>query len=193
MVLDLLKYYCRPETQEEKKLKEKINQLKKELEEESTSGGEPAQEFSEQVSLHDTILEKERELEKLIGDLDDKVRFGQKETERPGSGAGRAGSFLDRPPSRSFGESRNPEFMDRPRSRGTGDQWSRPVDDRRGFQGGGESGFLGSRDLNRCASFDLFLLVFFKQLASEAACLTMNRFINVIRKSYFSSLKLETN
>uniref|UniRef100_A0A803PGZ6 Uncharacterized protein n=1 Tax=Cannabis sativa TaxID=3483 RepID=A0A803PGZ6_CANSA len=148
----------RPETEEERLLKEEIENLKKGLEKESPvtreSEEEPA--AKEQPSLQDTILQKERELEKLIRDLNDKVRFGQKAAERPGSGAGRVGTYLERPPSQSgsFDESRSTEFSERPQSRGTGDVWTRPVDDRRAFQGNRERGFLGSRDLDRPRSRD---------------------------------------
>lgn len=104
-----------------------------------------------QTGLHDEILSKEKELEQLIRDLDDKVRFGQKAVERPGSAAGRVAVFPERPPSQSGSveDFRNTEFMERPRSRGTGDLWTRPVDDRRAFQGGRERGFLGHRDMDR--------------------------------------------
>ncbi|XP_024023890.1 eukaryotic translation initiation factor 4B2-like [Morus notabilis] len=139
----------RLETEEEKMLKEEIEYLKKELEKESTESSQES--AGDQPSLRDTLLQREREFEKLIRDLDDKVRFGQKAVERPGSGAGRSGNYLERPPSQSgpFEESKSIEFMERPRSRGTGDLWTRPADDRRGFQGGRERGFLGSRDLDR--------------------------------------------
>ncbi|KAE8719304.1 Sulfur E2 [Hibiscus syriacus] len=75
-----------------------------------------------------------------------------KEEERPGSGAGRTGSFPDRPPSQfgSIDVSRGVEFMDRPRSRGTTDAWTRPGDERRGFKGG----FQGNRDVDRPRSRD---------------------------------------
>ncbi|KAJ0095056.1 hypothetical protein Patl1_16025 [Pistacia atlantica] len=144
----------RPETEEEKLLKEEIDHLKKELKKESAmkSDRESMQGSGrEQSGLHNIILQKEQELEMLIRDLDDKVRFGQKSLERPGSGAGRAAGFPERPPSQSgsFDESRSAEFMDRPRSRGMGDVWMRPGDDRRGFQGGRERGFLGNRDIDR--------------------------------------------
>lgn len=104
-----------------------------------------------QTSLRDEIASKEKDLEQLIRDLDDKVRFGQKAIERPGSAAGRVTVFPERPPSQSGSveEFRNTEFMERPRSRGTGDLWTRPVDDRRAFQGGRDRGFLGNRDLGR--------------------------------------------
>lgn len=152
-VMATKKYCFRPETEEEKILKEQIDRLKKELEKESAmksdresmqgSGGEKS-------SLHNSILQKERELEMLIRDLDNKVRFGQKSIERPGSGAGRASGFPERPPQfGSFDESRSVEFMDRPRSRGMGDVSTRPGDDRRGFQGGRDRGFLGNRDMDR--------------------------------------------
>ncbi|KAM7269655.1 hypothetical protein ACFE04_025152 [Oxalis oulophora] len=123
----------RPETEEEKMLKEEIDNLKKELQSSSESpdglGG-----------LQGIILEKEKELEKLILDFDDKVRFGQKAIKRPGSGSGRSTGFPERPPSQagSVDESRNMEFVDRPRSRGgQPDIWiNKPADDRRGFHGG---------------------------------------------------------
>nr|DAD34427.1 TPA_asm: hypothetical protein HUJ06_005067 [Nelumbo nucifera] len=126
----------RPETEEEKMLKEEINQLKKELEKEAV------------------VDSKERDLELLIRDLDDKIRFGQKAIDRPGSGSGRAVPFPERPPSQSglSEDSRSIEFMERPRSRGTGDVWTRPGEDRRGFHGGRERGFLGNRDMDRSKS-----------------------------------------
>lgn len=150
----------RPETEEEKKLKEEIDHLK-ELERESTikTNRESLQESGgDQASLSDVVLLKERELEALIRDLDDKVRFGQKAVERPGSrpgsGAGRVSGFPERPPSQSgsIEETRSMEFMDRPRSHGAGDVWTRPADERRSFGAGRDRGFLGSRDLDRSRS-----------------------------------------
>ncbi|XP_022733024.1 eukaryotic translation initiation factor 4B2-like [Durio zibethinus] len=144
----------RPETEEEKILKKEIDNLK-ELEKNSTPKAESA---GDQPILYGTLLHKERELETLIQDLNDKVRFGPKAVERPGSGSGMIGSFPDRPPSQSgsIDGSRSVEFMDRPRSRGTADAWTRPGDDRRGFQGGFQGGwdrgFLGNRDLDRSRS-----------------------------------------
>ncbi|KAI5352254.1 hypothetical protein L3X38_005145 [Prunus dulcis] len=90
----------RLETEEERKLKEEIDHLKKELEKESPdkTNSETGQESGgDQASLRDIVLQKERELETLIHDLDDKVRFGQKAIDRPGSGAGRPGSGAGRP------------------------------------------------------------------------------------------------
>ncbi|KAL4364033.1 hypothetical protein GQ457_04G007980 [Hibiscus cannabinus] len=141
----------RPETEEEKILKQEIDNLKKEIEKDSTPDSESS---GNQPTLHETLHHKERELEKLIRDMENKVRFGQKGIERPGSGSGRSGGFSDRPASQSGSSdgSRNIEFMDRPRSRGSVtsvDAWTRPVDDRRGFQGGRDRGFLGNRDLDR--------------------------------------------
>lgn len=140
----------RPETEAEKILREEIDNLKREFEKESASKG--SAEY--QTSLHDQILLKERDLELLILELDDKVRFGQKAVERPGSGAGRVASVQERPPSQSgsFEESRSVEFTETPRSRGTGDAWARQGDDRRGFTGGRERGFLGNRDSGRSRS-----------------------------------------
>jgi len=142
---------------EEKLLKEEIDNLKKELEKESpiNSNKESGDEAGrDQTSTYAILQQKEKELELLIRDLDDKVRFGQKAVERPGSSAGRSSGYSDRPPSRSgsFEDSRSVDYTDRPRSRGTGtgDVWSRPSDDRRQFQGSRERGwFSGSRDLNR--------------------------------------------
>lgn len=144
----------RPETEEEKRLKEEIDHLKKELEKENAvnanaetllgSGGE-------QTNLPGLIIHKERELELLTRELDDKLRFGQKTIDRPGSGAGRIAGFPERPPSQSglSDEYRSTEFVERPRSRGTGDVWTRPGDDRRAFQGGRERGFHANTDIDR--------------------------------------------
>ncbi|KAF5741106.1 eukaryotic translation initiation factor 4B family protein [Tripterygium wilfordii] len=145
----------RPETEEEKLLKEELDHLKKELEKESSVKASQESPQGDRPSLQDTIIQKESELEILIRELDDKVRFGQKAIERPGSGAGRGASFAERPPSRSgsVDDSRSVEFTDRPRSRGTGgDMWARHGDDRRSFQGGRERGFLGNREMDRPSS-----------------------------------------
>ncbi|XP_061365697.1 eukaryotic translation initiation factor 4B2-like [Gastrolobium bilobum] len=148
----------RSETEEEKLLKEEIDNLKKQLEKESTinSNKESAGEAGgDETSTHAMLLQKQRELELLIHDLDDKVRFGQKAVDRPGSSAGKTAGFSDRPPSRSGSveDSRSVDFTDRPRSRGTGDMWMRPSDDRRQFQGSRDKGwFSNSRDLNRSRS-----------------------------------------
>uniref|UniRef100_A0A2P2JXS0 Uncharacterized protein MANES_13G022300 n=1 Tax=Rhizophora mucronata TaxID=61149 RepID=A0A2P2JXS0_RHIMU len=156
----------RPETEEEKLLKEEIETLKNVFIAKANS--ESLREFVEQKhSIQETISLKEKELEKLVHDLDDRVRFGLKVVGRPGSGAGRAVGFPERPHSQSgsFDDSRSVESMDRPRSRGmqdnwarsgderprsrgTPDSWTRSVDGRRGFQGGRERGFLGSRDFD---------------------------------------------
>ncbi|KAF5443078.1 hypothetical protein F2P56_035667 [Juglans regia] len=152
----------RPETEEEKKLKEELYHLKQEFQRESTTEAnrESLQESSgDQSSLCDRIRLKETELEALVHDLDVKVRFGQKAVERPGSrpgsrpssGAGRVAGFPERPPSQSgsIEETRNLEFMDRPRSRGTGDVWTRSADGRRSFGAGRDRGFHVNRDLDR--------------------------------------------
>lgn len=136
-------------------LKEEIDVLRKELEEglSLNNNKESVQESAGEIpNLRDRINKKERELETLVLDLDDKVRFGKKATERPGSGAGRAAVFPERPPSQgSFDESRSFESIDRPRSRGTGtaDVWSRSADDRKPIQGARDRGFLGNRDMER--------------------------------------------
>lgn len=158
-------------------LKEEIDVLRKELEEglSLNANKESVQESAgEMQNLRDRINKKEHELETLVLDLDDKVRFGKKATERPGSGAGRAavfperpGSgagratvFPERPPSQgSFDESRSFESVDRPRSRGTADVWSRPADDRKPIQGARDRGFLGNRDMERFGFANHFVLL----------------------------------
>ncbi|MED6168262.1 hypothetical protein PIB30_010323 [Stylosanthes scabra] len=147
----------RPETEEEKLLKEEIDNLKKEVEKESAinSNKESSNETdAEQSSTQAMLLQKERELEQLTRDLDDKVRFGQKAVERPGSSAGIG--YSDRPHSRSSSisiEDSRGESADRPRSRGTGDTWAYPSDDQRSYQGSRDRrGFLSNRDLNRSRS-----------------------------------------
>ncbi|XP_077212100.1 eukaryotic translation initiation factor 4B2-like [Tasmannia lanceolata] len=144
----------RPETEEEKTLKEEIELLKKEfmneaevnVNEESTTG--PS---GENLSLREQILHKERDLELLVRELDDKIRFGQRAIGSPSSGARRVVGLLERPPSQSglSEESRRMEFMDRPRSHGAGDVWTRSGEDKGVFQGGRERGFFGNRDLDR--------------------------------------------
>ncbi|KAF7124100.1 hypothetical protein RHSIM_Rhsim12G0108800 [Rhododendron simsii] len=143
----------RPEIEAEKNLKEEIDHLKKELEKEFVShpNRESLEKFQEdQSSLRDLILGKERELELLTQELDDKVRFGQKAIERPGSGSGRVSGFPERrPPSQSgvFDNSRSMEVMGRPRSRGSGDMRTRH--DRRAYHDGREIGYFGNRGMDR--------------------------------------------
>ncbi|KAJ0972789.1 hypothetical protein J5N97_020748 [Dioscorea zingiberensis] len=146
----------RPETQEEKMLKEELIHLKDTLMRESkgNSEGESAQTSAGELkSLHEQVLQRERELELLTHELDDKVRFGQKATMdmRPGSASGRTVPSFDRPPSQSgfSEESRVIDYAERPRSRGgMGDSWSKQVDDRQ-FQDMRERGFPGNRNLDR--------------------------------------------
>uniref|UniRef100_R7WE30 Eukaryotic translation initiation factor 4B1 n=1 Tax=Aegilops tauschii TaxID=37682 RepID=R7WE30_AEGTA len=114
----------RPESEEEKNLKEEINLLKvdlKEIEAIAGDGSEQAKEVSEKIS------QMEKQLDLLTVELDDKIRFGQ----RPSSGAGRAAAF---PPA-----SEEPHVavahMDRPRSRGGVETYPKPVEERWGFHG----------------------------------------------------------
>ncbi|ERM98884.1 hypothetical protein AMTR_s00114p00018640 [Amborella trichopoda] len=133
----------RPETEEEKLLKDEINNLKKELAKEAELNfGKEASE--EHMGLQELVAKKEKELELLIRELDDKVRFGQRGIERTGSAASGFGTGFDRPPSRpgTSEGSRSMDLTERPRSRGAADLWTRAGDDRRGR----ERGFLGSRD-----------------------------------------------
>ncbi|PHT34534.1 hypothetical protein CQW23_26334 [Capsicum baccatum] len=174
----------RPDTEEEKNLKEEIENLRKE-----------AAQCSEEdkTNLQNVINQKERDLELLIRDLDDKIRFSQKPLQRPGSGSGRgtghpdrslsqpasyedrrAGDQMDRPRSRSGGDAwaRPSDQMERPRSRGGVDAWARPNEqverpqsrgggdawtrpgDERRSFQGGRGGYFGSRDSDRTRSGD---------------------------------------
>ncbi|KAM3358641.1 eukaryotic translation initiation factor 4B2 [Capsicum galapagoense] len=171
----------RPDTEEEKNLKEEIEHLRKE----ATQCSE-----EDKTNLQNVINQKERDLELLIRDLDDKIRFSQKPLQRPGSGSGRgaglpdrslsqpasyedrrAGDQMDRPRSRSGGDAwaRPSDQMERPRSRGGVDAWARPNEqverpqsrgggdawtrpgDERRSFQGGRGGYFGSRDSDRKA------------------------------------------
>ncbi|PHT68309.1 hypothetical protein T459_27796 [Capsicum annuum] len=111
----------RPDTEEEKNLKEEIEHLRKE----ATQCSE-----EDKTNLQNVINQKERDLELLIRDLDDKIRFSQKPLQRPGSGSGRGAGHPDRSLSQpaSYEDRRAGDQMDRPRSRSGGDAWARPSD-----------------------------------------------------------------
>ncbi|KAK4791535.1 hypothetical protein SAY86_031948 [Trapa natans] len=143
----------RVETDKEKALKEELNLLKREEQELETNkdGKNLHGSDADRSNLSEIISQKEKELAMLSRDLDDKVRFKPKASERPDSGSGRASGFSDRPRSRS-GSIDEPQILDydgRPPSRGTGNARARPGNDRRDFQGGRERGFFGSRDFDR--------------------------------------------
>ncbi|KAG5411732.1 hypothetical protein IGI04_008051 [Brassica rapa subsp. trilocularis] len=91
---------------------------------------------------HETIRGKEKGLELLTRELDDKVRFRQRPVERPGSGSGRTGSYSERTHSRAGS-------IDRVKEKDLDHvvQSVRPVDDQpRDFQGGSkERGFFSNR------------------------------------------------
>ena len=144
----------RPETEEEKNLREEIWDLKRELQKESEKRQSMQGSGEDQISLQDLILSKERNLEQLNCDLDDKVRFGRKVMEKPGSGAFRGAIISERLPSQSDSlvNSRNKEIRLRPQTPGTGDVRIRPGDNRRAFQGGMERRILGNRDTDRSTS-----------------------------------------
>ncbi|RID52000.1 hypothetical protein BRARA_H02626 [Brassica rapa] len=143
----------RPETEEERLLKEEIEELRKKLEKGADIAPEnkETQQESSDSDNHNLLREKEKDLELLIRELDDKVRFRPRAAERPGSGAGRTGSnYGERPHSRggSVDESRSVESsMERPRSRGAGGG-----DDRRNFQGSKERGFFSNRNFDRSST-----------------------------------------
>lgn len=129
----------RPETAEEKMLKEEISSLKAELTE--TEKKDPG----EVKDLEKIILQKETDLEQLIIELDNKVRFGQRSSAdtRLGSGAGRIPVYQQ---PGSSEEPRISESVDRPSSGGSsrGDSWARPVEEKKwGFQGPHNRSSLG--------------------------------------------------
>ncbi|KAJ1271547.1 hypothetical protein BS78_06G135400 [Paspalum vaginatum] len=132
----------RPESDEEKNLKEEINLLKldlKEIEGKISNGSD--QESIDAKDLSEKISQLENNLEQLTRELDDKIRFGQ----RPRSGAGRVTSL----PPTSLGEESQVTVVDRPRSRGGMEPHPRP-EERWGFQGSRERGsFGGSRSSDR--------------------------------------------
>ncbi|KAL5998208.1 hypothetical protein ACLOJK_009146 [Asimina triloba] len=136
-------YFTMPETEEERKLKEEIDSLKKievtKQAEVNVNGESTLAPSEEQVSLREQISSLEVALQQLTLELDDKVRFGQRTGERPSSQSG----ILE--------DSRSMELTERPRSRGTvGDVWTRSGgEERRTFQGSRERGFLSGRDMDR--------------------------------------------
>ncbi|KAK4779639.1 hypothetical protein SAY87_015745 [Trapa incisa] len=147
----------RPQTEQEKILVDEIERLRLELERGITLKGktEPlGGSEDDQTSISLILSQKERELELLVRDLDDKVRFGQKAAERPASRSGSVSSFSDRPPSRSssIDESRSADHSDRPPSRGARDAWARPVNARQTFQHGRDRGFFTNREIDRTSS-----------------------------------------
>ncbi|XP_078432722.1 eukaryotic translation initiation factor 4B1-like [Wolffia australiana] len=136
----------RPDTEEEKKMKEEIKLLNELLYKDGASNetGEHDRFSPEDLdNLRQKKESLEHELEQLARELDDKVRFGQKTGDRrPGSASGR--------PSSQSGiseDSRSVDFVERPRSRGGGaDTWSRSGDDRRSYNLGNR---ISDRPLSR--------------------------------------------
>lgn len=141
----------RPETEDEVKLKEEINALK-ELAKQNNDGkvaenGNASGEENQQT-LSETIMKKEKELELLITELDDKIRFDNKRGgDRPGSTGGRPFESFERPGSQSgrSDNGKNFESFERPKSRGSesggADVWTRSGEERRGMYGSRERTF----------------------------------------------------
>ncbi|CAL4886924.1 unnamed protein product [Urochloa decumbens] len=128
----------RPETNDERVLKEEINLLKLELNENEAKMSE-----DDAKSLTEKITEMEKQLELLTIAMDDKIRFSQ----RPGSGAGRVTAS---PPTSFADESQTRESMERPGSRSGMDQYQKPTEERWGFQGSRDRGsFGGNRSSDR--------------------------------------------
>lgn len=135
----------RPETEDEIKLKEEINALK-DIANQSDEGkvvenGKASGEENQQT-LFETIMKKEKELELLITELDDKVRFDNRRGgDRPGSTGGRSFESFERPGSQSgrSDNGKNFDSFDRPKSRGNesggADVWTRSGEERRGMYG----------------------------------------------------------
>ncbi|XP_062222874.1 eukaryotic translation initiation factor 4B1-like [Phragmites australis] len=131
----------RPETNEERVLKEDINLLKLELNESEAKISD-----DDAKSLAEKITQMEKQLELLTIELDDKIRFSQ----RPGSGAGRVTSS---PPTNFADESQIKEPMERPRSRSSIEQYPKPTEERWGFQGSRDRGsFGGNRSSERSSA-----------------------------------------
>ncbi|CAN6238522.1 unnamed protein product [Urochloa humidicola] len=131
----------RPETNDERVLKEEINLLKLELNENEAKMSE-----DDAKSLTKKITEMEKQLELLTIAMDDKMRFSQ----RPGSGAGRVTAS---PPTNFADESQTRESMERPGSRSGMDQYPKPTEERWGFQGTRDRGsFGGNRSSDRSSA-----------------------------------------
>ncbi|KAK3154532.1 hypothetical protein QOZ80_2BG0191710 [Eleusine coracana subsp. coracana] len=128
----------RPETTEERELKEDINLLKVELNE-----SEAKMSDDDAKSLSEKIIQMERQLELLTIDLDDKIRFAQ----RPGSGAGRGTAS---PPTNFANGSQFTESMERTQSGNGTEQYPKPAEERWGFQQSRDRGsFGGNRSSDR--------------------------------------------
>ncbi|GER51559.1 eukaryotic translation initiation factor 4Bfamily protein [Striga asiatica] len=98
-----------PETEEEKNLKEEIEHLKTEL---------LKKPVEDQTATLNLIRQKESDLELLVRQLDDKVRYSQKIFERKSSGPFTGSGFNERPPSRPGSQDEQRRFgsLDRPPS-----------------------------------------------------------------------------
>jgi len=137
----------RPESDEERNLKEEINLMKvdlKEIEGKISDGSDQAS--VDAKNLSEKISQLESQLEQLTRELDGKIRFAQ----RPRSGAGR---FAAHPPT-SLAEEPQATVVDRPRSRGGMEPPHPRQEERWGFQGSRERGsFGGSRSSDRFVQF----------------------------------------
>eukprot|EP01018_Ginkgo_biloba_P029446 Gb_01559 [translate_table: standard] len=139
----------RHETEEEIKLKEEINALNdraKQISDDQVTGNGKASDEENQPTLSETIMKKEKQLELLIRDLDDKFRLAQRSGDRPGSAVGRPFESFERPGSQSgrSDSGRNYDSFERPKSRGGegggADIW-RSGEERRGIYGNRDRGF----------------------------------------------------
>ncbi|XP_062219521.1 eukaryotic translation initiation factor 4B1-like [Phragmites australis] len=126
----------RPETNEERVLKEEINLLELELNESEAKISD-----DDAKSLSEKITQMEKQLELLTLELDDKIRFSQ----RPGSGEGRVTAS---PPINFAVESQIKESMERPRSFSSMEQYPKPTEERWGFQGSRDRGSFGGNRIS---------------------------------------------
>jgi hypothetical protein len=152
----------RSETEEEWKLKEEVNFLKelvkKSAENEAQVDGLALgeQDMEQMQSTMKELVLKEKQLERLTRDLDDKVRFGKRGGDsRPGSAAGRPFEYLERPGSRSglSDGGRSHDSLERPRSRGgegrvAADVWMSSNEGQRGVHVDRERSFQQRNRLN---------------------------------------------
>lgn len=151
----------RPETEEERKLKEEVNFLKelvkKSAEDEAQVNGLALGELDMgkmQPTMKELML-KEKQLERLTRDLDDKVRFVKRGGDsRPGSAMGRPFEYSERPGSRSglSDGGRSHDSLERPRSRGgeitSADVWMSSNEGQRGVHVDRERSFQQRNRLN---------------------------------------------
>eukprot|EP00252_Welwitschia_mirabilis_P025140 TRINITY_DN7737_c0_g2_i1.p1 TRINITY_DN7737_c0_g2~~TRINITY_DN7737_c0_g2_i1.p1 ORF type:complete len:584 (-),score=75.33 TRINITY_DN7737_c0_g2_i1:315-1850(-) len=151
--LDIFRAIGRSETPKEMDLKKEVNNLRMRLTRIGSGVSENGKSSSgdDQNAIKEELEYKEKELEILVKELNDKARLERKNEERPGSGAGRNYEFFERPGSHS-GHSeggRSFDSLDRPRSRGGESRgpevWTRAGEERRSVNNSRGLSFSGRR------------------------------------------------